>query len=107
MLDTDFTGKNADTTDDYLYADNFEYVEEGKVAGYNVTTSKETLQDYIVSRGNEPRYMLDTHGAWIVENGGLKQENESSVNQWNSGDPATIVGDWRWMDYSASIVTNA
>ena len=103
VLDTDSTGKNADTTDDYLYADNFEYVEEGKVAGYNVTTGEETLQDYIVSRGNEPRYMLDTHGAWIVEDGRLKQENESSVNQWNSGDPATIVGDWRWMDYSASI----
>ena len=103
VLDTDSTGKNADTTDDYLYADNFEYVEEGKVAGYNVTTGEETLQDYIVSRGNEPRYMLDTHGAWIVEDGRLKQENESSVNQWNGGDPATIVGDWRWMDYSASI----
>lgn len=103
VLDTDSTGKNADTTDDYLYADNFEYVEESKVAGYNVTTGEETLQDYIVSRGNEPRYMLDTHGAWIVEDGRLKQENESSVNQWNSGDPATIVGDWRWMDYSASI----
>ena len=103
VLDTDSTGKNADTTDDYLYADNFEYVEEGKVAGYNVTTSEETLQDYIVSRGNEPRYMLDTHGAWIVEGGRLKQENDASVNQWNGGDPATIVGDWRWMDYSASI----
>lgn len=103
VLDTDSTGKNADTTDEYLYADNFEYVEEGQVAGYNVTTGEETLQDYIVSRGNEPRYMLDTHGAWIVEGGRLKQENESGVNQWNSGDPATIVGDWRWMDYSASI----
>ena len=103
VLDTDSTGKNADTTDEYLYADNFEYVEEGKVAGYNVTTNEETQQDYIVSRGNEPRYMLDTHGAWIVEGGRLKQENESSVNQWNGGDPATIVGDWRWMDYSASI----
>ncbi len=103
VLDTDSTGKNADTTDDYLYADNFDYVEEGKVAEYNVTTGEETLQDYIVSRGSEPRYMLDTHGAWIVEEGQLKQENDSSVNQWNGGDPATIVGDWRWMDYSASI----
>ena len=103
VQDTDSTGKNADTTDDYLYADNFDYVEEGKVAEYNVTTGEETLQDYIVSRGNEPRYMLDTHGAWIVEDGQLKQENDSGVNQWNGGDPATIVGDWRWMDYSASL----
>ena len=103
VLDTDSTGKNPDTTDDYLYADNFEYIEEGDVAEYNATTDTETMQDYIVSRGYEPRYMLDTHGAWIVEDGQLKQENASSVNQWNGGDPATIVGDWRWMDYSASL----
>ena len=34
---------------------------------YNATTGKETTENYLVSRGNEPRYMLDTHGAWIVE----------------------------------------
>ena len=60
VLDTDATGKKADTADDYLYADNFDY--------------KEEEVNYIVDRGNEPRYMLDTHGAWIVENGRLKQE---------------------------------
>ena len=103
VLDTDYTGKNQNTTDDYLYADNFEYTNEEDVTVYNATTGKETTENYLVSRGNEPRYMLDTHGAWIVENGQLKQENDSSVNQWNGGDPATIVGDWRWMDYSASI----
>ena len=89
VLDTDATGKKADTADDYLYADNFDY--------------KEEELNYIVDRGNEPRYMLDTHGAWIVENGRLKQENAAGVTQWNGGDPATIVGDWRWMDYSASV----
>ena len=89
VLDTDATGKKADTADDYLYADNFDY--------------KEEEVNYIVDRGNEPRYMLDTHGAWIVENGRLKQENAAGVTQWNGGDPATIVGDWRWMDYSASV----
>ena len=103
VLDTDSTGKNQNTTDDYLYADNFEYTNEKDVTVYNATTGEETTENYLVSRGNEPRYMLDTHGAWIVENGQLKQENASSVNQWNGGDPATIVGDWRWMDYSASI----
>ncbi len=89
VLDTDSTGKTADTSDDYLYADNFEYEEEA--------------DGYLAERGNEPRYMLDTHGAWVVEDGQLKQENAASVTQWNGGDPATIVGDWRWMDYSASI----
>ena len=89
VLDTDATGKTGNTNDDYLYADNFEYEEEDA--------------NYLAERGNEPRYMLDTHGAWIVENGQLKQENAAGVTQWNGGDPATIVGDWRWMDYGASI----
>ena len=48
---------------------------------------------YLKARGNEPRYLLDTHGAWIVEDGRLKQELGSSVAQWNGGEPATIVGD--------------
>ncbi len=89
VLDTDSTGKKIDTGDDFLYADNFDYKEEN--------------DNYLTERGNEPRYMLDTHGAWIVEDGQLKQENASGVTQWNGGDPATIVGDWRWMDYGASL----
>ncbi|MCI9530595.1 MAG: hypothetical protein HFH38_02395 [Lachnospiraceae bacterium] len=89
VLDTDATGHNNGVTDDgILYADDFEYREEP--AGY------------LEERGKEPRYMLDTHGAWIVENGELKQELSSSVPQWNGGDPSTVVGDFRWMDYSAS-----
>ena len=89
VLDTDRTGKQADVTDEYLYADNFEYEEEA--------------DDYLASRGNEPRYMLDTHGAWIVEGGRLMQANDASVNQWNGGDPMTIVGDFRWMNYQTQV----
>ena len=103
VLDTDSTGKNADTTDNYLYADNFEYAEEGDMAQYNAVTGTETQVDYMTARGNEPRYMLDTHGAWVVEDGRLAQELSTSVSQWNGGDPATIVGDFRWMNYVASI----
>ena len=108
VLDTDSTGKNPDTTDDYLYADNFNYKEEGDVEQYRMdgvtSANGETTEvPYLTARGNEPRYMLDTHGAWIVENGQLKQENSASVNEWRRGEPTTIVGDWRWMDYSASI----
>ena len=89
VLDTDRTGrKNGVTDDKVLYADDFEY--------------KEEPSGYLKERGNEPRYMLDTHGAWIVENGRLKQELASGVGQWNGGDPSTIVGDFRWMDYMAS-----
>lgn len=89
VLDTDKTGKtNGVTTDKVLYADDFEY--------------KEEPENYLKDRGNEPRYMLDTHGAWVVENGRLKHELASSVAQWNGGEPSTIVGDFRWMDYMAS-----
>lgn len=90
VLDTDPTGgTNGVTTDNVLYADNFEYKEEA--AGF------------LSSRGNEPRYMLDTHGAWIVENGKLKHELNASVGQWNPGDPSTVTGDFRWMDYITSV----
>ncbi len=90
VLDTDRTGKtNGVTNDKVLYADDFEYREEPA--------------NYLKERGNEPRYMLDAHGAWVVEKGRLKQELASSVAQWNGGDPSTIVGDFRWMDYMASV----
>ncbi len=89
VLDTDKTGKTADTSDEYLYADDFEYAEEA--------------EDYLEARGDEPRYMVDTHGAWIVEDGQLKQILTASVNQWNGGDPMTIVGDFRWMNYIADV----
>ena len=102
VLDTDSTGRNNNVTDDdYLYADDFDYAEEPDMEQYNVLTG-ETNVSYLEARGNEPRYFLDTHGAWVVENGKLKQELPQSVSQWNNGDPATIVGDFRWMDYSAS-----
>ncbi len=89
VLDTDETGKNADTSDEYLYADDFAYAEEA--------------EDYLESRGDEPRYMIDTHGAWVVEDGRLAQILTASVNQWNGGDPMTIVGDFRWMNYIADV----
>ena len=89
VLDTDSTGKTADAGDEYLYADNFEYAEEA--------------EGYLASRGDEPRYMLDSHGAWEVQDGRLVQELNASVSQWNGGEPVTIVGDFRWMNYNASI----
>lgn len=90
VLDTDAAGKTIGViTDNVLYADDFEY--------------KEEPANYLAERGNEPRYMLDAHGAWVVENGRLKQELANGVAQWNGGDPSTIVGDFRWMDYVTSV----
>ena len=103
VLDTDSTGRNQNTTDNVLYADDFEYTEEPEMEQYNAKTGKTTSVDYLTARGNEPRYMLDTHGAYIVENGRLKSELTTSVGQWNGGEPSTIVGDFRWMDYVTKI----
>ena len=89
VLDTDETGRGTETEDEYLYADNFEYEEEA--------------EGYLESRGNEPRYMVDTHGAWVVEDGRLVQESEASMSQWNGGEPMTIVGDFRWMNYITEV----
>ncbi len=86
-----------------LYEDDFNYSDVEKVDVYNLKKDKTTKVSYLESRGNEPRYMLDTHGAWIVEKGRLKQELTTAVSEWNRGDPMTIVGDFRWMDYSASV----
>ncbi|MBO5303221.1 MAG: FIVAR domain-containing protein [Lachnospiraceae bacterium] len=90
VLDTDEAGVvNGVTEDTILYADDFEY--------------EEYDENYMVSRGNEPRYMSDAHGAWVVENGMLKQELSTAVKQWNDGEPSTVIGDSRWMDYVASV----
>ena len=104
VLDTDSTGrKNNVTTDEYLYADNFDYAEEPDVDVYNAKTGSSKKTDYLESRGNEPRYLLDSHGAWIVENGELVQKLSAGINQWNGGDPMTMLGDFRWMNYAASV----
>ncbi len=99
VLDTDATGGRLDSSNDILYADNFEYAEEATPE--NPTSADDP--SWLEKRGNEPRYMLDTHGAWIVENGKLKQELANNVAQWNGGDPSTIVGDFRWMDTDTSV----
>ena len=55
---------------------------------------------------------MDTHGAWVVEEDGdgnrrLGQILSEKVSEWNGGDPETIVGDHRWMNYRASIDVQA
>ena len=103
VLDTDGSGRGRETADNYLYADDFEYDEEPQVEVYHLESGDSTATDYLESRGNEPRYMVDSHGAWAVENGRLEQALPSAVSQWNGGDPMAIVGDFRWMNYKAGI----
>ncbi|MFA9465418.1 MAG: FN3 associated domain-containing protein [Velocimicrobium sp.] len=89
VLDTDEAGKELDNTNTILYADDFEY------SGYE--------KGYLESRGNEPRYIVDYSGAFAVENGQLKQLLTTSVGQWNNYKPNCVVGDFRWMNYKASV----
>ena len=103
VLDTDATGKTLDSSDEYLYADNFEYAEEADMGVSKDGVKDAYTVDYLTARGNEPRYMLDSHGAWVVEDGKLAQVLDQEVGQWNGGEPMTIVGDFRWMNYSTSI----
>ncbi|MDF6022546.1 GH59 galactosidase [Streptomyces sp. JH34] len=101
VLDSDRSGKRPDTRDGYLYADDFEYDEEGKVAVGG------TLQPYLASRGNQPRYMVDQTGAWEVgDDGVLYQYMDGSMKDtaaWNRNTPNTTVGDFRWENYRASV----
>ncbi|MDK2808959.1 MAG: hypothetical protein PWP24_1696, partial [Clostridiales bacterium] len=89
VLDTDAAGKELDNTNSILYADDFSY------AGY--------ASDYLASRGNEPRYLVDYSGAFVVKDGKLEQLLPTSVGEWNHNDPNAVIGDFRWMNYKASI----
>lgn len=89
ILDTNENGSKLDVEGDILYADDFEYT------SYS--------EGYLTARGNEPRYFVDQSGAFYVENGKLVQGLENKVSQWQDNEPNTVVGDYRWMNYEASV----
>jgi len=104
VLDTDSTGMvNGVTNDRYLYFDDFEYAGYDPIPVYNAKDGAFYNVPYLESRGNEPRYMMDCSGAWEVQNGRLAHVLGASVSQWNSNTPNTIVGDFRWTNYKASV----
>ena len=116
VLDTDATGSVQDSSDDVLYADDFDYsaktvrvVAEGGVLAGN--------DDYVTARGGPdsvtPRYFCDRNGAFEAyldassNNYVLRQQVDQALmglgGTWNAGDPVTAVGDNRWLDYKASV----
>lgn len=116
VLDTDATGDVQNVDDGYLYADDFEYtgktvpVLDGK-GGFTGET-----EDYIESRGGQKgamaRYTHTLNGAFEVYKSGngnhvLRQQVDKQSTgvgtAWNSGDPVTLIGDYRWTNYTASI----
>lgn len=116
VLDTDVSGSVQNTEDGYLYADNFEYenrtvpVLDGK-GGLTGET-----EDYISSRGGDTgammRYANTLNGAFEVYkdstgNYVLRQQTDEETtgvgSAWNRGDPVTLIGDFRWTNYTASV----
>ncbi len=89
VLDTNKDGSAQDTENDILYADDYSYSSYDK--------------NYLASRGMEPRYTVDYSGAFFVEDGRLKQELTQSISQWQGNTPNAVVGDFRWMNYDASV----
>ncbi len=89
VLDTNETGKVADISSNVLYADNYEYADYDK--------------DYLKNRGMEPRYTVDYSGAFVVEDGALWQVLTDKVSQWQDNTPNAVIGDYRWMNYKASV----
>lgn len=116
VLDTDSTGSRQNTADGYLYADNFEY--EGKTVpvldGKGGFTGE--TENYIASRGGDKgtmaRYTHTMNGAFEVYKSGtgnhvLRQQSDAASvgvgEAWNRGDPVTLIGDFRWTNYTAAV----
>ena len=116
ILDTDATGSVQNTSDGYLYADDFDY--SGKtVSVIDSSGNVNGSEDFIVSRGGSqsviPRYSSDRNGAFEAylpsgsSNYVLRQQVDQSINglggSWNNGNPLTAIGDFRWLNYQASV----
>lgn len=116
VLDTDATGDVQNVQDSYLYADDFEYA--GKTVpvldGQGGFTGE--TEDYIAARGGDggamARYTHTLNGAFEVYKSGsgnyvLRQQLDKDAygvgSAWNTGDPATVIGDFRWLNYAASV----
>ena len=126
VLDTDATGKNRNTEDGYLYADDFDYKEEGNLKTWENGKVVDSSESYIAGRGGykpagtastnanngiTPRYNDDTNGAFEsvatddpTHGRVLRQQIGQGMagGAWNGGDPLTTIGDLRWANYKVS-----
>ncbi|MWV51289.1 DUF1080 domain-containing protein [Rathayibacter sp. VKM Ac-2803] len=132
VLDTDASGDvNGVTTDAYLYADDFDYAEAADIRTYDPATGAlgGSGEGFLESRGGKakpagtpsvqpeddgviPRYTNDTNGAFEsvattdpARDRVLRQQVGPGMagSAWNSGDPKTTIGDYRWANYRASV----
>ncbi|MGE5789140.1 MAG: hypothetical protein ACM3ZE_31410, partial [Myxococcales bacterium] len=116
VLDTDSTGTVRNTTDKFLYADDFDYSTR-VVSAFGANGEIAGTEDFVASRGGSksviPRYFSDRNGAFEAflpegsNNYVLRQQvDEPSMGlggTWNNGKPITGVGDNRWLNYKASV----
>ncbi|WP_285136257.1 family 16 glycoside hydrolase [Microbacterium sp. lyk4-40-TSB-66] len=131
VLDTDASGAvNGVTDDDILYADDFQYAQQGDIKSYDPETRQliDTDESFLESRGARPqpqgtpstqqedlgatpRYTNDTNGAFEsvttsdpAHSRVLRQQVGPGMNggAWNGGDPKTTIGDARWANYTVS-----
>jgi len=99
------------------YTDDFEY------ADYPVAAVNGTPMSYLERRGGKPRYTADQNGAFEVDASGdaghgnvlvqkIHADNRGYTwNVWGNGSqnnvstaaPATVLGDHRWTNYTASV----
>ncbi|HET7540571.1 MAG TPA: hypothetical protein VFK05_11890 [Polyangiaceae bacterium] len=116
VLDTTVDGSASSTSDNILYADDFDYTKKtvavigpgGRIMG---------SEGYVTSRGGSqsvmPRYLCDRNGAFeaYLPSGSSNYVLRQQVDQpsmglggtWNDGAPITAVGDNRWLNYKASV----
>lgn len=111
VLDTDDSGHGRDTTDNVLYADDFDYsrLTVGRIGDGGALSGTEP---FIASRGGPkstiPRYSWDRNGAFEVflpegsDNYVLRQQGNMGT-AWNAGEPLTAIGDKSWLNYRASV----
>ncbi|KJL40584.1 fibronectin type III domain-containing protein [Microbacterium trichothecenolyticum] len=131
VLDTDASGNVNGVTDDaVLYADDFDYAEQGNIKDYDPASGElsDGTVSYLDSRGNQtkpagtpavqsedngatPRYTNDTNGAFesvatpdTAHHRVLRQQVGPGMagGAWNGGDPKTTIGDARWANYTVS-----
>ena len=116
VLDTDSTGSVQNTDDGYLYADDFEYAGKTVPVLDGEGGFTEETEDYIASRGGDKgamaRYTHTVNGAFEVYKSGtgnyvLRQQlDKTSIGvggAWNQGDAITLIGDYRWTNYTAAV----
>jgi hypothetical protein len=115
VLDTDSSGTLENTTDDILYADDFDYSSK-TVATIEAGGELGEPQSFVDSRGGSastvPRYFSDRNGAFEAFLAGpgnyvLRQQVDEAAmglgGTWHAGNPITGIGDNRWLNYRASV----